>query len=159
MIKERVWPVRAMYMLIAAALVISLIITAAPALKVSADPGLSEWDRVTTPSAEDWVLSPQSYIVDYAVAEGGEIAYAIVKKWDGGPPEFYLLKSTDHAATWDDITDGLEDELDDDESLNITLGGRLLQVACDPEDPDFVAVALALNVSTTAYVFLSLIHI
>jgi len=153
MIKERVWPVRVMYMLIAAALAISLIITAAPALKVSADPGLSEWDRVPTPSEEDWVLSIRSYIVDYAVAEGGEVAYAIVKQWKGGT-NFYLLKSTDHAATWDDITDALADEFDDDESLNITAGG-LLRVACDPEDPDFVAVALALNVSGTAFVFIS----
>jgi len=147
MIKERVWPVRAMYMLIAAALVISLIITAAPALKVSADPGLSEWDRVSTPSEEDWVLSPRSYIVDAATVPGGEVAYAIVKQWKGGT-NFYLLKSTDSAATWDDITDGLEDALDDDEGIT-----ELLKVACDPEDPDFVAVALALNVTPTTYTY------
>jgi len=148
MIKERVWPVRVMYMLIAAALAISLIITGAPALKVSADPGLSEWDRVPTPSEEDWVLSPRSYIVDAATVPGGEVAYAILERF--GPHEFVLLKSTDSAATWDDITDALEDELDDDESID-----ELLRVACDPEDPDFVAVALALNVSPTTYVFLS----
>jgi hypothetical protein len=119
-------------------------IMAAPAQKVSAAPGLSEWTRVDTPTTEDWVLAPGSTIVDYALASAGEVAYAIVHQdyfecWygDGYIDEgYYLLKSDDHGATWDDITDAIEDELDKGEEF------RLLQVATDWVDPDFVAVAL-----------------
>jgi len=144
MSKTREWPVRAMYLLIAAALALSLIIVAAPTQKVSASPGLSEWSRVNTPTTEDWVLAPCSVIVDYALAEGGEIAYAIVDSAFNTTAcsssmmgsEYYLLKSDDHAATWDDITDALEDV---DDGYNIT---ELIQVATDWEDPDFVAVAV-----------------
>jgi len=145
MTKERAWPVKAMYILIAAALAISLMIMAAPALKVSANPGLSEWDRVSTPTTDGWVLAPDSVIVDYALAEGGEVAYAVVysafntsscnsSMLDG---EYYLLKSDDYGATWDDITSALEDVLDTDEYID-----RLLHVATDWVDEDFVAVAL-----------------
>jgi hypothetical protein len=149
MTKIRGWPVRAMYMLIAAALVISLIIVAAPALKVSADPGLSEWTRVDTPTIDGWVLAPCSVIVDYALAEAGEVAYAVVYQEyvecpdpcyedgdgrDGSP--WYLLMSDDYAATWTDITDALED-VDDSYDIN-----EIVLVATDWEDPDFVAVAV-----------------
>jgi len=138
MIKERVWPVRVMYMLIAAALAISLIITTAPALKVSAQtiPD-AEWDLVS----EDFVLAPYSYIIDIAVGDDGEVAYAILRglSWNGTAQEYgyWLLKSDDHAATWENITDALEDELDEDDYINY-----LVRVACDPEDSEFVAVAL-----------------
>ena len=146
MTKERAWPARAMYILLAAALAISLMIMAAPAQKTSAapGPGLSEWTRVDTPTTDGWVLAPGSVIVDYALAEGGEVAYAIVYRdyfecWydDGYIDEgYYLLKSEDYGATWDDITGALEDELDKGAEF------RLLQVATDWVDPDFVAVAL-----------------
>jgi len=145
MIKARAWPVRAMYILIAAALAISLFITAAPAQKVSADPGLSEWTRVETPTMDGFVLAPDSVIYDYALADGGEVAYAVVEAYWEDPDDadsdwddydYRLLKSDDHAATWDDITDALEDV---DDTHNIT---ALVRVATDWEDPDFVAVAL-----------------
>jgi len=150
MTKERAWPVRAIYILIAVALAMSLMIMAAPAQKVSANPGLSEWTPVDTPTTDGWVLAPGSVIIDYALADAGEVAYAIVYKefdeceevsasQDGGyePGPYYLLKSKNHAATWDDITEALEDELDLDK-----VRFELLQVATDWEDPDFVAVAL-----------------
>jgi hypothetical protein len=138
MIKERAWPAKAMYILIAAALAISLIIMAAPAQKLSAaddDDFVSEWDRVATPTTDGWVLAPNSTIFDYALASAGEVAYAVVySDYEGG---YFLLKSDDYAATWDDITDALEDELATGE--NIT---ELRQVATDWDNPDFVAVAL-----------------
>jgi hypothetical protein len=151
MTTERAWPARAMYILIAAALAIGLMIMAAPAPKVSAapDPGLSEWTRVDTPTTDGWVLAPCSYIVDYALAEAGEVAYAVIYQEEVDCPDscyedgigarlgdFYLLKSDDYAATWDDITSALEDV---DDAYNIT---QLMQVATDWVDPDFVAVAL-----------------
>jgi len=154
MTKERAWPAKAMYILLAAALAISLIIMAAPAQKASAapDPGLSEWTRVDTPTTDGWVLAPCSTIIDYALAEAGEVAYAIVYQYDvecpdfcyedgfePDPPEYYLLKSDDYAATWDDITAALEDVIDTDGGDYIE---ELVQVATDWVDPDFVAVAV-----------------
>jgi len=148
MIKERTWPVRVMYMLIAAALAISLIITAAPAHRVSAADSIpdAEWDMVSTPSEDGWVLAPDTTIIDYAVAEEGKVAYAIVYNSSGDP---FLLKSDDHAATWeDDPTDALVDELEDEfGEYGVDFVFMLLRVATDAEDSDFVAVALALNVS------------
>jgi len=145
MIKARAWPVKAMYLLIAAALAISLIIIAAPLQKASADctaDVCAEWDRVDTPTTDGWVLSPRSYIVDANVAAEGEVAYAIVEKWYDGH-DFVLLKSDDYAATWDDITDALVDEAEE-ELFNEPedLIEELVLVATDWEDPDFVAVAL-----------------
>jgi hypothetical protein len=153
MTKERAWPAKAMYILIAAALAISLTIMMAPAQKASAapDPGLSEWTRVDTPTTDGWVLAPCSVIIDYALAEAGEVAYAVVYQDEVQCPEpcgdfltaeddgggDFLLKSDDYGATWDDITSAIEDALDDDE-----VPYDLLQVATDWVDPDFVAVAL-----------------
>jgi hypothetical protein len=143
MIKIRGWPVRAMYFLIAAALVISLIIVAAPAQKVSASPGLSEWSKVSTPTLEGWLVAPNSTIVDAAYADGGEVAYAVINAFDEDCVDNSfqdwndrLLKSEDYAATWDDLTDALED-VDDGPTI-----GRIVRVATDWVDPDFVAVAV-----------------
>ena len=145
MTRERAWPVRVMYILIAAALAMSLMIMAAPAQKLSAAPAEveAEWERVSTPTTEDWVVAPNSTIIDYALADGGEVAYAVVMAYDDDPcddywtsGDFRLLKSDDHAATWEDLTEALED-VDDDYTISM-----LVQVATDWEDPDFVAVAL-----------------
>jgi len=161
MTKERAWPVKAMYMLVAAALAISLMIMAAPAQKVSAAPDISEWSRVETPTVDGWVLAPCSIIIDYALAEGGEVAYAIIYQEEvecpdpcGNvtpsqvPGEYYLLKSEDYGATWDDITTALEDELDLEQ-----VRFDLVQVATDWEDPDFVAVALDIPDNTVHVAF------
>ena len=154
MTKERAWPAKAMYILIAAALAISLMIMAAPAQKMSAapDPGLSEWTRVDSPTMDGWVLAPCSTIIDYALAEAGEVAYAIVDQEyvdcpdpcgddgrEGRDSGYYLLKSDNYGATWDDITDALEDVIDTDGGDYIE---ELVQVATDWVDPDFVAVAV-----------------
>jgi len=145
MIKERAWPAKAMYILIAAALAISLMIMAAPAQKVSAAPGLSEWTRVNTPTVEGFVLAPESTIVDFAIGDGGDVAYAIVYEDYDCPEEEeegpgYLLKSTDGAATWEDITEAVTKEVDDEIGKNTTF--YFVAVATDGEDADFVAVAL-----------------
>jgi len=152
MSKTREWPVRAMYLLIAAALALSLIIVAAPALKVSANPGLSEWTQADTPTVEDWVLAPESDIMDFAVAEGGDVTYAVVYAHDEACVDDSfngwanrLLKSEDGAATWDDIAD--EDWTED---LYAPIA-----VATDGVDADFVAVALSFNNTNTVYVSIS----
>jgi hypothetical protein len=127
-----------MYILIAAALAISLLVMVAPAQKVSAQDDIpdAEWELVDTPTTKGYVLAPHSWIIDYAVGDDGEVAYAIVEIMERST---HLLKSDDHAATWeDDIDDALADELEDDGFLS----WELMRVACDPEDSDFVAVVL-----------------
>jgi hypothetical protein len=160
MITTREWPVRAMYILIAAALALGLFLTVAPAHQVSANSSdvTSQWDRVSTPTTANWVLAPESGIVSYAVSGDGDTAYSILYQTytqcqteqteNLGP--WYLLKSTDGAATWTDITKGVTKEIDKKH-----LGGldSLLKVACDPTNPDFLAVAL--SNSTATFVFLS----
>jgi hypothetical protein len=165
MIKERAWPVKAMYILIAAALAISLMIMVAPAQKASAACGdvKAEWDRVSTPSGQDLVLAPDSIIWDYAVAEAGDMAYAV---WEGALLKddvsvygTWLLKSDDGAATWSDITDAVKKEIAKDLKLasadDVTPGMfKLGRVATDGESADFLAVALSIN-GTTVHVFTS----
>ncbi len=152
MTKRGIWPVRAMYTLVAVALVISLMITAAPPTAEAATGGTvkAEWDMVDTPSMEDWVIAPESMIIDFAVAEAGKTAYAIVanefEPANGVDATFNLLKSTDHAATWDDerITSGLKKEIRrvaGDTAPAISEYG-LVKVATDGIDPDFVVLAL-----------------
>jgi hypothetical protein len=150
MIKARAWPVRAMYILIAAALAIGLFVTAAPAHKVSAAPDevKAEWSTVDTPTMDGWVVAPQSVILDYALASEGDVAYAVVQAYDEACVDnrtanytYRLLKSDNGAATWTDLTDTLVSQLNDD-GYNLT---ELLQVATDWIDPDFLAVAVVVT--------------
>ena len=84
MTNARAWPMRAMYILIAAAFAIGLFMTAAPAQMVNAadDEVDAEWTMVDTPTFDGFVLSPESVIYDYALASEGDVAYAIVQAWD-----------------------------------------------------------------------------
>ena len=152
MVKSRAWPVKTMYLLIAAALVISLVLIAAPPRMASGDctaDVCAEWERVSTPTTDGWVLAPESTILDANYADGGEVAYAVVYAHDENPcddptapwteDDYRLLKSDDYAATWTDLTDALEDVMD-------VPGGdyidEIMNVATDWVDPEFVAVAL-----------------
>jgi len=153
MTKTRAWPVRAMYMLIAAALVISLIIVAVPAQKVSADPGLSEWDIVPTPAMmDDWVLAPNFTITGFA--PGTTAIYVIGTGYEDNDlanapaTKPQLLKSTDEAATWKNLTDGLVDEVVEQDLGDDIDDITLVKVACDFVNPDFVAVALVVTMGT-----------
>jgi hypothetical protein len=159
MIKERAWPAKAMYFLIAAALVISLIIVAAPALKASADctaDVCAEWEMVDTPTMDGFVLAPESTIYDFAVASVGEVVYTVVYAYDDTcddgswvDDEYRLLKSDDYGATWSDLTEALEDVIDLDNGDYID---QLLRVETDGEDPDFVAVPVGWwDQSSTSY--------
>ena len=108
-------------------------------------PGHTEWTQVTTPTTQGFVLAPDSVIVDYAVDNDGDVAYAIVYSYDTS--QFHLLKSTDGAATWEDTMDALEEEADGDISW-------LVAVATDAEDAEFVAVALEMT-DLSVHVFVS----
>jgi len=161
MTRARMWPLRAMYTIVAAALVISLMITAAPPPAEAAPGGTvkAEWERVDTPSMDGMVLAPGSVIHDYAVAAGGQVAYAIVEgdyERNGYESDWWLLRSTTHAATWRDINRGIEKELDE-EGLGETILDdvqEMLMVATDGHDPDFLAVALRLE-NDDVHVFFS----
>jgi hypothetical protein len=156
MIKERAWSVRAMYILVAIAMAMSLMIMAAPARQVSAadceDAPDAKWDKVSTPTEADWVLAPCSQIVDFAVAEAGKTAYAIVYSevhdecpgcvtCTGGKAQgpWYLLKSDDGAATWESVT-GIDTLLEKDKNFTGKNVTELLQVASDATDPNYVWV-------------------
>ncbi len=171
MTKRGIWPVRAMYTLVAVALVISLMITAAPPSTVLADAHndvKAEWDRVSTPSMEGWKLAPESTVVDFATAAPGEVAYAIAytDARPDDPPEdwapWYLVKSTDHAATWRDITSGVNRTVRSVAQLETTDDTpyyRLAKVACGPDDTDFVAVVVFIDEDEDydgVYVFISI---
>ena len=155
MTKTRAWPVRVMYMLIAAALVISLIIVAAPTQKVSADPGLSEWSKVSTPSMKDWVVAPSFMITGFDAGAGA--SYVIGTGYEDNDPDEdivpQLLKSTDGSATWKSITGGLVDEVAeqglgvDPDDIDLDDIVSLVSVACDRADPSFVAVALVVEMA------------
>ena len=93
------------------------------------------WTREDTPSMQGWVLAPSSTIIDYAVCDGGVVAYAIVERAED--QDRHLLRSRNSAATWEDITAGLEEVLEPGQWIS-----DLLEVACDSGNPDFVAVAL-----------------
>jgi len=107
----------------------------------------SEWNRVSTPTMEGFVVAPESIIIDYALADDGEVAYTVVEAWneDYATYSYRLLKSDDYAATWDDITNALEDV---DDAYTI---GEIVRVATDWEDPDFVAVAVWENSQLRVY--------
>jgi hypothetical protein len=153
MTNARAWPVRAMYILIAAALAIGLFVTAAPAQNVSAqtEEVKAEWEMTDTPTIAGWVLAPESVIYDYALASEGTVAYAVVQAYDDTCVDnefadygYRLLKSVNGAATWADLTGNLEKVLDitDDDEVNDDYIEEILQVATDWIDPSFVAVAL-----------------
>ena len=148
MIKERAWPVRAMYILIAAALAMGLFLTMAPTPKVSAQVTatssdvVSQWSKVSTPSEKDWVLRPESKIIDYALASGGTVTYAAVEGWNErtGSWGYWVLKSINGAATWTDLNTALDKVIDVDHGDYIN---EVYRVQTDEVDADFVAVALS----------------
>jgi len=133
------WPARVTYIFIALALALSLVLVAIP-VKTDADPGLTKWSKVKTPSETDWVIAQDSDIYDFDIGPDGETIYAVGRGHednDPGDPMWSLLwKSEDGGVTWDDITDELESDVDF-EPLNDTL----YFVAVAPDDADFLAVA------------------
>jgi len=105
----------------------------------------SELDRASTPTTEDYILASNSTIVDCAIGDIGAVAYAIVEIEEAST---HLLRSDDYAATWDDITDALE-QVDDVNYINPD--GGLLRVETDGADANFTAVAIRENSEVRVY--------
>ncbi|MCK4222290.1 MAG: hypothetical protein KAX25_05400, partial [Dehalococcoidia bacterium] len=147
------WHTRVIYILIALALAIGLTgIAFTPS--VSADPGLTKWSKVTTPSEKNEVIIPGSNLILWTtgVTNGfetlGETLYAIGSSPDlidtDNPIGTALWKSTDSGATWSDKTAKVIKCIED-EGL-----GRLYEinfVAAALDDADFLAVAAYLEVA------------
>ena len=104
------WPSRVIYIAIALALAFSLVAIAAP--RTDADPGLTKWTKVTTPSEVNKTIFPASNLYDFAVGPDGETIYVIGtngKDLDGdGIFDPALWKSTDGGATWADKTSKIQ---------------------------------------------------
>ncbi|MBA7502659.1 hypothetical protein ES706_01252 [subsurface metagenome] len=140
------WPARVTYIFIALALALSLAAVAVAVPKTDADPGLTKWTKVTTPTHTDGTIIPGADIYDFAVGPDGDVIYAIGKvpkrDVDDEPNiDFALWKSTDGGATWSDKTAKLL-------KANVKPSGKLLlefdylvQVSVAPNNADFVMVA------------------
>lgn len=96
-------------------LVVSLVsMWAMPTNTARADPGVTEWSQVTTPSEDDWVIGPESNLILWGTGctDGfetlGEMLYAMGSSPDlidyDNPIGTALCKSTDSGATWSDKT-------------------------------------------------------
>ena len=119
---KRKWHIKVFYLGIALAMAVGLLLTPAVTPTVGADPDLSEWGKVTTPSEDDWVVAPESDFNDMGagVGAGGLVLYVTGNGHDvddldddGNETEVVqqLWKSTDGGATWKALTDNVIDEL------------------------------------------------
>ena len=154
MIKTRTWPVKAMYLLIAMALAVSLAMIAAPP-KVSADPGfLTEWTKYSTPAETNtWKIAACSQIFHYGGTAGGENMYAVGegRDWadiddDGSTTDIIpqLWKTTDSANSWKSLSDKVQKEAIE-QGLVVDINDlKFLKVSVDPMNADFMAVAFSL---------------
>jgi hypothetical protein len=76
MTKTENWSARVIYILVALALAAGLLLSPALSGNVSASPDESEWLRVSTPTAEDWKVAPQSMIYGFAANSEAAQLYA-----------------------------------------------------------------------------------
>jgi len=136
------WPARVTYLFIALALALSLVLVAVP--KTAADPGLTKWTKVTTPTDSNETIIQGADLYDLAVGPDGDTIYAIGKMPCGRSGDLSgvtiaLWRSTDGGAKWSDKTENL---LQDNVKLNLPEEFAVLsQVAVSPNDEDFVVVA------------------
>jgi hypothetical protein len=129
MSKTMTWHTRAMYILLALVLAVSLAMIAAPTGKV--DAGTLKWTKVATPeeNGSDNVIRQNSDIKDFVIASDGETIYAIGEMADGTPK---LWKSTNGGASFSDKASKV---------AKVATFDEFSAVAVSPDDADFVAVA------------------
>jgi len=117
------WSGRLFYVVIAVVMTFGLLLTPASAPPVSAAEVNAEWDKVDTPSMDDWKIATGSDLYVPALGIDGQRLYVIGSMWvdenaDGwiAPTEetARLWKSEDGAATWDDITENVMKEICDE---------------------------------------------
>jgi len=117
------WTGRLFYVVIAVVMTFGLLLTPASAPPVSAAEVNAEWDKVETPSMDDWKIAPGSDIYIPALGADGQRLYVIGTMWvdeDGDGLLDYdeetarLWKSEDGGAIWDDITENVMKEIRDE---------------------------------------------
>ena len=161
MSKTMNWPSRVIYIAIALALAFSLVAIAAP--RTDADPGLTKWTKVTTPSEVNKTIFPASNLYDFAVGPDGETIYVIGtngKDLDGdGIFDPALWKSTDGGATWADKTskiqvwDATAGAWDIKAKLALPAAFAVFtQVAVAPDNEDFLVITGTLTTGAAAVV-------
>jgi len=125
---------------LAIGLVFALGAAVIPAGEAQADE--MEWGQVTTPSWDDFVIAPETDIYDYAVGgDDGSIVFAIGRTYDFGY-EATAWMSDDGGVTWTDITDTVNDAIDDTASpMNYFADFQYGGVAMAPDNEDWVAIA------------------
>ena len=157
------WLSRALHVTIALSFILGAFVVAPST--VTADPGISKWEKQGTPTEDDKVILPGSDIVDFDVAGDGETIYAVGtwlaqcddESWSPawGPMDLNseyqfpkLWKSTDGGITWSDETDEVldADNLPDNGNAFGNNNGAedftfFSHVSVAPDDPDFVVVA------------------
>ncbi|MCK4403026.1 MAG: C2H2-type zinc finger protein [Dehalococcoidia bacterium] len=140
------WPARVTYIFIALALALSLVLVAIPA-KTDADPGLTKWSKVTTPTDSNETIIQGADIYDIAIGPDGDVIYAIGKMPVGrasplDTTTIALWKSTDGGATWSDKTSKLlKANVKPSATALHAEFDYLTQVAVAPNNADFVVVA------------------
>ena len=133
---KRKWHTKAIYLVVALVMALSLAAIAAPTNNVSADPGLSRWSKVATPdlnSSLDNKIRQGSDLKDFAVSSDGETIY-VIGDLNGVPK---LWKSTNGGASFIDKTKYLLDA-DDLPAGDLE---ELTAVAVSPDDAKFLVVA------------------
>jgi hypothetical protein len=128
------WSGRLFYAVIAVVMTFGLLLAPASAPPVSAAEVNAEWDKVDTPSMDDWKVATGSDLYVPALGADGQRLYVIGSMWVDENADGWinyteetprLWKSEDGGATWDDITENVMEEIRDefygsDETLNWT---------------------------------------
>jgi len=120
-IKE--WPGRLFYIVIAVVMTFGLLLAPASAPPVSAAEVNAEWDKVDTPSMDDWKIATGSDLYVPSLGIDGQRIYIIGTMWVDEDADGYidyneetarLWKTEDGGATWDDITENVMKEICDE---------------------------------------------
>jgi len=160
------WSGRLFYIVIAVVMTFGLLLTPASAPPVSAAEVNAEWDKVDTPSMDDWKIAPGSDLYVPALGIDGQRIYIIGTMWedengdgwmDDGEETARLWKSEDGGAAWDDITENVMEEIREeaygsDDTLSWTdmvAWFNFLTAALD--DSTFVAIGVYLGNITDPY--------
>jgi hypothetical protein len=117
------WPGRLFYVVIAVVMTFGLLLAPASAPPVSAAEVNAEWDKVDTPSMDDWKIAPGSDLYVPALGVDGQRIYVIGVMWEDENGDGWLnfteetprlWRSEDGGATWDDITDNVLKAVEDE---------------------------------------------
>jgi len=160
------WTGRMFYVVIAVVMTFGLLLTPASAPPVDAAEVNAEWDKVDTPSMDDWKIAPGSDLYVPALGIDGQRLYVIGTMWEDENGDGYmdcteetarLWKSEDGGAAWDDITENVMEEIREEAyGSDDTLSGvdmvawfNFLTAALD--DSTFVAIGVYLGNITDPY--------